>query len=105
MTEQLALLAPPPEPEPKQRELTDRQRLAYDYVCATPGGVTADEVGAWLHAHRHAEQRPHRTSERCLHCARDGRRVLTSVAVEPLVVRRRGGKYEPRNSSRKETTA
>lgn len=86
-------------PVEKPRELTERQQLAYEYVRITPGGVTADEVGAWLHAHKPPEQRPHGVDQRCIYCTRDGRSVLTSVAVSPLVIRRRGGKYEPRNKA------
>ena len=75
-------------------QLTERQRAAYDLVRSTVGGVTADEVGARLHALKGR----HPDDVRCQWCAREGLSVLRSVAVAPLVVRRRvSGRYEPRN--------
>lgn len=82
MTDQIALIDLPLEEKP----LTDRQQLAFDYIRAHDG-LTADEVGAFLHAHK--EKRPHGVDQRCDFCARDGRGVLTSKAVAPLVTYRR----------------
>ena len=65
---------------------TVRQQLAIDYVLAHDG-VTAEQVGAHLHAHR--AKRPHPATDPCDYCHRDGRSVLTSVAVKPLVTYRR----------------
>jgi hypothetical protein len=68
------------------KPLTHRQQLAFDYVRERDG-VSADEVGAFLHAHR--DKRPHGVDARCTFCTRDGRSVLTSVALKPLVTYRR----------------
>lgn len=78
--EQLALDGAP------AKTLTARQQLAFDYVRERTG-VTAEEVGAYLHARK--ERRPHSIDKRCDYCARDGRGVLTSKAVAPLVTYRR----------------
>jgi hypothetical protein len=67
-------------------KLTARQELAWGFVRERDG-VSADEVGAYLHAHR--ERRPHGVDERCEWCARDGRSVLQSKALKPLVTYRR----------------
>jgi hypothetical protein len=91
MMEQLALDGAPAKP------LTDRQQLAFDYVRER-NGVTADEVGAYLHSCK--ERRPHSIDDRCDYCARDGRGVLISKAVAPLVTYRRdpgGSLYVARN--------
>lgn len=81
--------------EPDEHGLTERQRAAWDLVRTTPGGVTADEVGASWHAHRgkHAED------QRCKFCAEEGASVLRSKALYPLVVRRRSGQWQPRNAA------
>lgn len=96
MTDQLAIgavdKAAPPEPK-----LTPRQQLAYQYL-RDHDGVTADEVGAWLHTHR--DKKPHSVDERCDYCARDGLSVLRSKALTPLVTYRRdacGHLYLPRD--------
>lgn len=68
------------------KPLTRNQQLAFDYIRERDG-VTADEVGAFLHAHR--DKRPHGVDARCDWCARDGRSVLTSKALKPLVTYRR----------------
>lgn len=86
MTEQLDLGVAVPIRSKGSKELTGRQQLAFDYVRER-GGVTADEVGAWLHAHR--DKRPHSVDVRCDYCARDGRSVLTSKALGPLVTYKR----------------
>lgn len=86
MSEQLALAGvDTPQPSPV-RPLKPRQQLAWEYVRERDG-VTADEVGAWLHAHK--DRRPHGVDERCEWCARDGRSVLQSKALKPLVTYRR----------------
>lgn len=78
-------------------QLTPRQQLAFDYLQANDG-VAADEVGAYLHAHR--DRRPHPVGERCDWCAKDGLSVLRSKALAPLVTYRRsreGRLYLPRD--------
>lgn len=88
MTDQLTLVdvgSAVPDRGPKPP--SERQQRALDYVFAHDG-VTADEVGAWLHTHN--ERRPHGVDERCDFCARDGRGVLCSKAVAPLVTYRTG---------------
>lgn len=80
-------------------QLTPRQQLAFDYLQANDG-VSADEVGAWLHAHR--DRRPHPVGERCDWCAKDGLSVLRSKGLAPLVTfrRSRGGRlYLPRDKA------
>ena len=72
--------------EPAMPSLTVKQQLAFDYVRAHDS-VYADEVGAWLHAHR--DKHPHSVDERCEWCARDGRAVLTSRALHKIVKYRR----------------
>jgi hypothetical protein len=93
MTGQPTLLDVPATPKP----LKPRQQLAFDYVRERDG-VTADEVGAWLHAHK--DKRPHSADVRCDWCARDGLSVLKSKAVAQLVTYRRtpeGNQYIARN--------
>lgn len=74
------------------RALTDNQRVAWQLIRSVPGGVTADEIGAAIHAAngRHADD------VRCEWCARTGMQTARSVALRPLVVRRHGGMYQPR---------
>lgn len=64
------------------KPLTFKQQLAWDYIRERDG-VTADEIGAWLHAHR--DRQPHGVDERCDWCARDALSVLRSKAIQPLV--------------------
>lgn len=76
---------------PTGRPLTRLQQLTFDYVAAHEG-VSIDEVGALLHAHR--PRRPHSMDERCVWCARHGRSMLESVALRPLLRRGPGtGRY------------
>lgn len=83
-------------PAPTPTNLRPRQQLVWQLVRETPGGITADEAGALAHAHR--VERPHSVDERCEFCATDGRSILASKALKPLVVKRRGtNKYECRN--------
>lgn len=86
MSEQLHLVD-----VPAVRPLTPRQQLALEFI-GSHDGVTSDEVGAHLHAHR--GRRPHSVDERCDWCARDGRAVATSVALKPLVTAKRRGRGE-----------
>ncbi len=91
MTEQLALTSETDLSHVRTaapKPLTDRQQLAFDYVRERDG-VSADEVGAFLHAHR--DKRPHGVDQRCDWCARDGRSVLTSKALKPLITYRNDG--------------
>lgn len=91
MTSQTLFKPPPAVPTDA---LTDRQRLAWDHICSVPGGVTADEIGAYLHAH---SKRPHSVDERCNWCAQTGLDVIRSKALAPLVVKHHGGLIEPRD--------
>jgi hypothetical protein len=78
------------------KPLTRDQQTAWDMVSETVGGVTADEVGALLHS-RLATRWAHPADQRCVYCGTRGNQVLRSVALRPLVVRRRvSGKWEPR---------
>lgn len=78
------------------KPLTEKQQRGYDLVRATPGGITADELGAQLHA----DKGRHHPDARCKWCAEEGISVLDSKAVGPLVVKRRAsGRYEPRDGS------
>lgn len=78
------------------KPLTAKQQRAYDLAKNTPGGITADELGAVFHADRGR----HHPDSRCEFCASEGKGVLESKAVGPLVVRRRAsGRYEPRDGS------
>jgi hypothetical protein len=78
------------------KPLTEKQQRGYDLVRSTPGGITADELGAQFHADRGK----HHPDSRCQWCVEEGMGVLDSKAVGPLVIRRRGsGRYEPRDGS------
>lgn len=78
------------------KPLTDKQQRGYDLVRETAGGITADELGAQLHADRGK----HHPDSRCQWCTEEGMGVLGSKAVGPLVIRRRGsGRFEPRDGS------
>lgn len=78
-----------------REELTERQERVWAWIRETPGGLTADEIGARLHALR--ERRPHGADERCAWCVTAGRDVLRSKGLAPLVVRRRNGHWQPRD--------
>lgn len=65
-------------------KLTARQQAAVDYLAAHDG-VPADEIGAALHERRGK----HDAGDRCGFCATEGRSVLKSKAVRPLVTYRR----------------
>lgn len=78
------------------KPLTEKQQRGFDLAKSTPGGITADELGAIEHELR---GRHHRDT-RCVHCAHEGIGVLESKAVGPLLVKRRAsGRYEPRDGS------
>lgn len=68
------------------KPLTANQQLAFDYIRERDG-VTVDEVGAWLHAHR--EKRPHGVDQRCEWCAKTGLQTVRSKGLAPLVTYRR----------------
>jgi hypothetical protein len=74
------------------RPLTDRQQLAWDTIRLREGGATSDEIGALMHDLRGR----HLASSRCNYCAQEGRGVLTSRALRPLVTRKRNGYWTPR---------
>lgn len=76
------------------RPLTDRQQLVYDLLANSETGLYAEEVGAYLH------HRLHRRDTYCEWCPADGRAVLTSKALGPLVVRWRGGLWQLRGATR-----
>lgn len=76
------------------KQLTPRQQLAYNLVRAAERGVDTDEVGALLHERKGK----HPADARCRFCGDEGRAVLTSVALKPLVTRRRAtGRWHPRS--------
>lgn len=85
MTEQLDLALPLGVKPALEVKLSARQQLAYDYV-QSHDGVTADEVGAHLHAHRQPPHHP--DTSRCDWCRSEGLSVLRSKAVKPLVTYR-----------------
>lgn len=73
------------------KPLTPKQARAYELVRTSPGGITADELGAWFHAHG--------PDVRCDFCCRTGLGFLRSKGLGPLVIRRRGGMWQPRDGS------
>lgn len=72
--------------------LHERQQAGYDYVRAH-APVTADEVGA----NQHARRGKHAADERCRYCAMEGKSILRSKALRPLVMRRKDGTWVPRD--------
>lgn len=90
MTEQLAIdtVRGPDQGtlERAAKPLTSNQQLAFDYIRERDG-VTVDEIGAYLHAHR--DKRPHGVDQRCEWCAKTGRQTVQSKALKPLVTYRR----------------
>lgn len=75
MTEPLFALTP---------ALSPRQQAAYDYVAAH-NGVPADAIGSNWHELRGK----HAATARCTWCDADGRDVVTSRALKPLVTYKR----------------
>lgn len=89
MKEQPALFTVPEEPK-----LTVDQQLVWDSLQAHADGLSADEVGAIVHA-SHGK---HVAVDRCEWCGQRGLQLLRSKALAPLVIRRKKtGLYEPRN--------
>src|SRR4051812_45721323 len=78
------------------KPLSEKQQRGYDLARDTPGGITADELGAL----EHERKGKHHRDQRCTFCTDEGRGVLESKAVGPMLVRRRAsGRYEPRDGS------
>lgn len=73
------------------KPLTSKQARAYDLVRSTPGGITAEQLGAHFHDHG--------PDGRCTWCERTGLGFLRSKGLGPLVVRRRSGLWELRDGS------
>jgi hypothetical protein len=68
-------------------KLTERQRFAFDFLRRhAQDGVTADELGAALHARREK----HDEGERCTWCAQEGQAVLKSLRKKGLAKNARG---------------
>ena len=85
-----------PQPVTPPKPLTEKQQRGYNLAKTTPGGITADELGAIEHERRGK----HHRDQRCDWCASEGKGVLESVAVRPLLVRQRGsGRYSPCDGS------
>jgi hypothetical protein len=85
-----------PQPVAPLRALTEKQARGFDLAKTTPGGITADELGAIEHERRGK----HHRDQRCDYCTYEGKGVLESVALSPLLVRRReSGRYTPRDGS------
>ena len=69
---------------PDAPRFTPRQQAAYD-LLATRNGATAGEIGA----HWHELRGKHAATARCEWCESDGRDVVTSRALRPLVTYKR----------------
>ena len=83
---QLALLPPAP-PKP----LTARQQIIGHLIERAADGLTADEIGAWIHSQRGY----HGDLDRCINCGRDGLRAMREKALAQRFTRRRlSGRYE-----------
>lgn len=100
MTAQQSLLGPDRTLNPATgRPLTPDQEEALRLVRETPGGVTADEVGACLHE-RLTTRWQHPADQRCNFCASRGKQVLKSKGLRPLVIMRRASsRWEMRDGS------
>lgn len=86
----------PPKPVTPLRALTEKQQRGYDLAKTTPGGITADELGAIEHERRGR----HHRDQRCDYCTPEGKSVLESVALKPLLIRRReSGRYSARDGT------
>jgi hypothetical protein len=80
---------------PAEPKLTERQALAWACIRCI-AGITAEELGAILHANK--TPAAHDVDSRCRFCKDEGLSILRSVALKPLVIRRRAtGLWEPRN--------
>lgn len=74
--------------------LTDRQRLALDYIAANQP-VSSDELGAVLHADRVARGgRGHVVDVRCTYCADEGSDMGRALKAKGLVFRPRKGGWQ-----------
>lgn len=72
---------------PEPRPLTGRQQWIYGFiVSAGADGITADELGALMHARRHD------AGVRCDFCGQDGLRAVHERAIADRVVKR-GSSY------------
>lgn len=81
-----------PKPVAPLRGMTARQARIYELVCSMPGGITAPELGALMHADSHR----HHPERQCEFCGQDGARALREKAIKQRVVRRVAGVYEAR---------
>lgn len=82
MTDQLALVQVAETPRPL-KPLTVNQQHAWDIIRHTPGGVTAEQVGAYIHSTR--DTRPHPTTDPCQWCEKTGRQTVESKGLAPFV--------------------
>lgn len=71
--------------EPEPRPLTDRQQWIFGLIVDVGAeGITADELGALMHA-RHGK---HPAGERCQFCGSAGLQALRERAIAERVVKR-----------------
>jgi hypothetical protein len=81
-------------------KLTERQQAAWDALRLVPGGLTAAQVGAYVHAMQGKHDRPGNPVpvwNCCEWVEATGLSVLRSRALKPLVIHRRSrGVWEPR---------
>jgi hypothetical protein len=75
------------------KPLTDRQQLVWNLVRHAYDGVSADEAGAAVHAFNGK----HDADDRCEWCATTGKSVLRSVPLRKLAIRRKDGRWRPRD--------
>lgn len=76
MSDQLALIEPPPKPLP------DRQQYALEEIGrAGHDGLSSDAIGALLHERRGK----HHRDDRCRWCAKEGRQVALALDAKELV--------------------
>lgn len=94
MTEQLGFLGAATISQ-SGRPLTVKQGRVLDLVKYAPGGLTAEQVGAQLHADRGR----HSADRRCDWCSSEATGVLRSKGLRGLVIRRRTGRWEARDGS------
>lgn len=80
-----------PPGSPLLRALTGRQMKIYGWICASPDGLEATELGQLIHD----DQRKHHANEICEYCGRDGARALKEKAIRTRLRRRSNGVYEP----------
>lgn len=81
-------------PPPPDGKLTPKQHLVYHLLRANPDGITDTQAGVELHTNRGCLWcRPARP---CRYATDDGKAVLRSQALAPLVIRRRTGLWQLR---------